>query len=247
VAFYLLLTGAGPGRAEQPAEVKAVIDRAVAALGGDEKLAQLRTATWTATGTLHHEGLNLVMPFTETTVAHLPDQLRLELEYDLNGNKVPQILVVNRDKGWNKLGEQVSEMPAQYRDGLKDYLYAVSLALTPQVLRDKAFQVSPAGEIQIDDLRAVGLRVTAAGRRAVNVYFDKATGLPARCEMIAKELEGDTPEKKFEFAFSDYKDFGGFKACAKMTWKQDGKPYVERQLTEVKSLANLDDGALAKP
>jgi hypothetical protein len=247
VAVWLLPVGAGPGRADQPAEVKAVIDRAVAALGGEGKLAQLRTARWTATGTLHHEGLKLVMPFTETTVAHLPDQFRLEMEYDLNGSKITQILIVDRDRGWNKLGDSAREMPDQYRDGLKDYLYAVSLALTPQVLRDMAFQVSPAGVLTIDDRPTVGLHVTAKGRRDVNVYFDKATGLPVKCEMIAKELEGEAPEKRFELSFSDYKDFDGFKIGAKMTWKQDGKPYVERELTEVKPLAKLDEGALAKP
>jgi hypothetical protein len=244
VAVFLMPGIAGLVRADEPAQVKAVIDKAVTALGGEEKLTKLKTAAWKGKGTLW--ALDLVLPFTEESWTHLPDQFRFEMEYDVNGSKVAQLLVVDGDKGWNKTGDDTTEMPDQYRDGLKDYLHAVSLALTPQVLRDKAYKVSPAGEIKIDERAAVGLRVSRKGRRDVNLYFDKETGLPIKAEMMAKELDGD-PEIKFEFLFSDHKDFGGVRTCSKMTWKKDGKPYVERELTEVKPLAKLDDNILGKP
>src|SRR5262249_28215059 len=138
------------------------------------------------------------------------------------------------------------DMPLNFRHAWTDYFYALGLATMPIELRDKAVRLSPLGEIQVEGRSAAGIKVTREGRRDVNLYFDKQTGLPVMCEFTAKELEMDR-DANFEFFYSDFKEFEGVKTFTKMTWKRDGKPYLEREITEWKPHETLDESAFAKP
>ena len=75
------------------------------------------------------------------------------------------------------MNAQTTDLPLDFHRSLMDYCYAFGLALMPQRLRDADFQLSPAGEVKVNDRPALGLRVSRKGWPDVNVYFDKESGL----------------------------------------------------------------------
>src|SRR5258707_6399089 len=98
----VLLLGAVPlSRAEEPSAAHAVIDKAIKAVGGEEKLAKFKAQTWKETGTYHGTGTPL--PYKSNLAVQWPAQFRMEIEGFFT-------IVLNGDKGWIKQGEDTQEM-----------------------------------------------------------------------------------------------------------------------------------------
>jgi hypothetical protein len=110
----------------------------------------------------------------------IPDRFRFVMDLEANGNTIPVVLVMNRERGWIQANGQTSDMPRDFHRSLVDCCYAFGLALMPPRLQDAEFQLSPAGEIKVHDRPAVGVRVSHKGGPNVNLYFDKASSLPVK-------------------------------------------------------------------
>jgi hypothetical protein len=244
LAFVALVLARVPGWGDDRMELTRLIDRSVKALGGAKKLAKLKGATWKGKGHLANPSGRT--PFTEESVTNLPEQFYMTMETMENQQQGRLVIVVNRDKGWIKAGEQTSDMPKDFLAAFKNMLYARSLALHPQGLLHQDITLSPLGEIRIGDKPAQGVRTERKGFPAVNVYFDKETGLPVKTEMNSRELE-DNREVTFEFFFSDYKEFNGVKACSKLVWKKNGQVYLEREIADVTPREKPDDSVFGRP
>src|SRR5437868_11733886 len=89
----------GPGRADDK-DVTAVLDKAVKALGGEEKLAKVKAAAWTGKGTITIMGGDNAIT-TRTTVQGL-DHFRQEFEGEFGGSKIQGVTVLAGDKGWRR-------------------------------------------------------------------------------------------------------------------------------------------------
>src|SRR5690242_6657035 len=107
LAFLFMLAGGHALRADE-AEVKAVLDKAIKALGGEEKLAKAKALKFKTKGTITINGNDSEVS-GETTVQGL-QQRRSEFEGEFNGNKFKGVTVVNNDKGWRKFGEMAMDL-----------------------------------------------------------------------------------------------------------------------------------------
>src|SRR5437763_309839 len=109
VLLTLLVSGLGsPGRADGDKDSSAVLDKAIKALGGEEKLKAVKAATWKSKGTISindNDGT-----FTSEITAQGLDQLRQDFQLDLNGNKVPGFFILNGDKAWRKFGDSGEQL-----------------------------------------------------------------------------------------------------------------------------------------
>jgi hypothetical protein len=244
-AVCLVLSLSARVRADEQADMKALIDKAVKAMGREEKLARFKNATWKGKGSIKSGTGDF--GFTEDSYMQPPSQYRFDLEIDANGQKIKEIVVINGDKGWIKIADMTADLNKDQVTAFKDYFYAMGLAINPTELRGKGLKLSPLGEVKIGDRTAIGVQAVQAGRRDVNVYFDKDNGLPLKSETIAKGVFDNDQEVTHEFFYSDYKEFEGAKAATKISWKRDGKPYVERELTEGKPEEKLDESLFGKP
>src|SRR5262249_46777252 len=106
--FLVVLGALGPARAEEPAEPRAVIDRAVTAMGGAEKLARYRAVVGKAKGTF--AGLGQTVDCTVTGVTQLPGQRRLGIDFEFLGIPVGYLQVLNGDRGWLRVRGSTEEM-----------------------------------------------------------------------------------------------------------------------------------------
>jgi hypothetical protein len=147
----LVLGFAGVARADDQADCRAVVDKAIKALGGQGKLSKYKAATWKEKGVYH--GMGTPLPYMGKYAVQWPGQFRMEIEGVFT-------IVLNGDKGWVKTeGGEVTEMTKDQLAEQKEQHYAGWVTrLLP--LKDKAFQLAPLGESKVGDRTAVGVKVS---------------------------------------------------------------------------------------
>jgi hypothetical protein len=247
LALGLPLLAFCPVRADDQADMKVVVDKAIKAAGGEAKLKKLKAMTWKAKGTFT-EG-NRDIGLTIDASIQGTKQAKLDLSADVNGNTVTINLVVNSDKGWvkhPKLNGGVENLPKEILAFLKNDFYALRLAQMLVALKDKDCKLSALGEVKIDDKPAVGIKVTRKGQAEVDVYFDQKTSLPVKCTIKGKE-DANGQERTHEFFFSEFKKAGGVQHFTKILFKRDDKKMIEVELSDIETVDKHDDGVFAKP
>lgn len=243
VFVALVVSGiAGTVRADE-AEVKAVLDKAIKALGGEAKLGKVEAYSNKSKGTITFNG-NDSQIATAATVAGL-DRFRSEFEGEFGGNTIKGVTVLNGDKGWRKFGDNTMDMDgdAVTNEKRSIYLQVVPGMILP--LKTKAFKVETAAEDKIAGKPAAVLKVTGPDGKDFTLAFDKESGLPVR--LIAKVLGFQGEEFTQETIYSDFTDFGGIKRAKKVETKRNGETFAKLELTEFKVIEKVDDKAFARP
>jgi hypothetical protein len=237
LAAVVGMVSVGATRAEDADKARAIIDKAIKALGGAKKLGKYKAATWKEEGTYY--GMGEGLPYKGKYASQGPDQFRMEIEGVFT-------IVLNGDKGWTKMGnetkamtkEQLAQQKTEHRAGY------ISTLLP---LQDKAFKLEALDETTVDKKLAVGVKVTHKAYPEVKLYFDKKTGLLAKVA-----YRGKAPEQKFkevdqELYFHDYKAVDGRQVPHKIVMKRDGKPFVKAKIEDWEAKEKLDDKVFAEP
>jgi hypothetical protein len=233
-----------PARADEQADIKAVLAKAIKAKGGEEKLKKGKAMTLKFKGKYYREGNAL--PYTAEISFQLPNQSKTVINGEINGMAYTIVVVVNKDKGWRKINSDTVAVDKNEVTEEKERMYARSLQGLV-MLKDKAFKLSPVGDVKVGKHDAVGIKVASKGHRDVNLFFDKKTGLLIKSETMVKK-EGSDMEVSQEVVFQDYKETDGIMHAMKLRIKQDGKEYVDvDETTEVKVEEKLDDSVFDKP
>jgi outer membrane lipoprotein-sorting protein len=242
LAFGLILAAPVAARADDSADARAIVDKAIKAQGGD-KLAKIKGVTTKMKGTVHVMGLDI--PFTGEVVAHGPDQLKLDLEAEAGGQKFRIVNVINGDKGWTRMGETTTELDkdklAEAREGTHKGWVAT---LVP--LKDKKFTLATIGEVMVEKRPALGVKVSYKGRRDIDLYFDKETHLLVKVETQVLD-EGSGKELLEETFYTDYKDVQGTKQAMKFSIKRDGKAFLEAEASDHELAEKIEASVFDKP
>ena len=246
VALLVTVSVSGPGRtvSADDTDVTAILDKAMKALGGEDKLSKIEAATWKAKGKITL-GDNKEHEFTGQTTTQGLDRFRSELEVEfLDGTKLKFLSVLNGDKAWHTVGDM-----ALYPDAavarLKRTVYLAVIPVTLAPLKGPGFKVQAAGEEKVGGRPAVVLKVTCPDGKDITISFDKESGLPVKA--VGKVFTLDGREVTQETTYGDYKDFGGIKIATRIEFKIDGKPDRKQEVTEFKVLDKVDPLAFATP
>jgi hypothetical protein len=242
----LLLAWAAPVRADDQAEGVKLVDAAIKAAGGADKLKKLETISFKGKGKATHDGKETDVSIGASSKGQ--DRVRLQLEFTENGRTEKPEVILNGDKGWIKHDEKVMDVPQEIFASLKAEFRALRLAQMLTPLKDKAVKLSPLGESKINDRAALGLKVVQDNQTDLDIFFDKETHLPVKCELKIK-IENDK-EVTTTWIFSDAKAVEGVKhpMKVKLEMMDDNKKLVlELELSEVKPGAKLEDNTFDKP
>jgi hypothetical protein len=225
------------------AQVNQILDKAMKALGGQEKLSKVEAFTWKSKGKVTIEGNDNEF-HAQATVKGL-DHFQYVFEGEFNGNPFKAISVLSGERGWRKLGDQVLEMEP---DAVKNekrtvYLMVVSSLIVP--LRSKEFKVQAGADESVGGKPSRVLKVTGPDGKDFTLSFDKDSGLPVR--QVAKVAGWMGEEYVQDVTYSDYKDFGGIKKPTKITLKRDGETFVSQELVEFKVLDKVPAETFAAP
>jgi outer membrane lipoprotein-sorting protein len=249
VAVGVVLGVAAPGRADDQTQARAVVAKAIKAMGGEANLKQFKGASWKGKGKFYALG-GQGLDYTAEWAFQGPKKYRVAIDAEIGGQKVQQILVINGDKGWVKINDLLMDMNKETLEEQQEQVFINWVTFVmPAALLDKSFELSLLGEMEVDKRPAVGVRAVRKGHRALNLYFDKETGLLVRAEYRVKDIQGFQGGKEVtqEVLVSDHQEVNGVKQAMKVTVKWDGKPYVEAELSEFKYTHRLDDDLFAKP
>jgi hypothetical protein len=219
-------------RADDPT---AVIEKAVRALGGRERLEKVHATEVKTKGTIHFGGAEGAIRGQVTTQGL--DHYRLRFEGEVGGNKIEGTTVISGNKGWRKVNDDVTPLDERTLQGEKRMLYLQLAAGNPTVLGRPGFKV----------IRAENGAVTAAGPdgKEFTIHYDPQTGLPARLVATVAGFTGD--EVKQETTYANFKDFGGMKKATKTVSTRDGEPFLEQELLEFKVPEKVDPKAFDEP
>lgn len=238
LALTLVCGFAGAVRADDAADAKAIVDKAIKALGGEEALGKVKAASWKAKTTRIFNG-NESEGTTEVVMQDL-DHYRQVITGQFNGNQFKGVTVISGDKGARKFGDmERTDLDGGALANQKRTAYLTIIPVTILNLRDKNFKLEPIAEEKVGDKPAVGLNVIAPDKRDFKIYFDKESGLPVRT--VAKVMGfGNQGEFTQETDYTDYKDMGGIKKATKSVAKRNGERFVTTEITEFKVLDKVE-------
>jgi hypothetical protein len=233
----------GAARADGDKDTDAILDKAIKAMGGEEKLKAVKAATWKTKGKINFGGNE--SDFNSQVTFQGLDHFRQESEGEFNGMKVQFVTVLGGDKAWRKFGEMAMDLDkdAVANEKRNVYLQIVPVTLLP--LKGKEFKLKAAGEEKVGDRPAVALAVTGPEGKDFKLYFDKESGLPVK--LAAKIIGFGGDEVAQETTFGSYKEFNGVKKATKVETKRGGNRFLDSEITEFKVLDKVDPKTFTEP
>jgi hypothetical protein len=239
VVATVLASGLGSPVQADDKDPKAILDKAIQALGGEEKLKKAEALSWKAKGTITFNDNEREVQ-TQGTVQGL-DHYRGEVESD----QFHGVTVLNGNKGWRKFGDNSTELDEDGVANTKRTVYLQVIPATLVALKGSGFKLEAAGEEKVGDKPAVAIKVTPPDGREFTLAFDKESGLPVKLVARVVGFRGD--EYTQETTYKDYKDFDGIKKATKVESKRDGEKFRDEQITEFKVLEKVDPKTFSEP
>jgi hypothetical protein len=229
-------------RAQEP-RPEEIIDKAIRAHGGEEKLAGL--SAFTVKERMVYPD---AAPWDTQIVVQLPGRYRSERTISSGSKSSTSLIVFDGEQGWMKMNDVVTPYPRALFASF--WKYTIPYEGPRSILRLRARQKNPAcqftttGDGTVEGRPAVGLRMKLEGGPETIWYFDKETGLLLKTEQTTKRFEGEDSVQVSLYA--DYQTFDGFPMARKETSWRDGKLAFTTELIDFKA-ATPSEGAFAKP
>jgi hypothetical protein len=222
---------------------RAIIEKAVKAHGGQERLSRIRADQVQVKGNLLVEGTQT--PFVGETTVQLPGQFKNVIRLMTPKGQVTVVQILNGDKVLVTIDGQPQKLEAAALADIREtFQMNRAIRLVP-LLTDRTYELGALAEIKVNDRPALGVRVTAKGRHELRLFFDKETSLLVKSEHTIDAGEGK--EVRQEVFYGDFRELGGYKRPVKLVALRDGKKVMEAELTDVKYFDKIDDAEFTKP
>jgi hypothetical protein len=241
LAVALLLWAAGPALAQDAP--RTVIERAIRAHGGQERLARARADRVKMKGTIAVGTAKV--PFVSETTVQSPGQFKSVVQIT-NGGKTHTVVHL-LDGERSKVLVDGKEQPlapatrAQMRQTLE---LDQAMRLVP-LLSSPAFKLSPLPDLNLNGRPAAGVRVTVGGQREMRLYFDKASGLLVKSEHAVDGPGGKAVKQ--EAYYGNYREVDGQRRPGQVVAFRDGTRVMDAELVEVKSFPRIDPAEFTRP
>ena len=242
LAITFLTATRGVVRADDK-DPTAILDKAIKALGGEEKLKKVGAVSWKTKLTITFNG-NTNDLTSSATVEGL-DHYRSDIEGEFGGNPFKGVTVFSGNKGWRRFNDNKSDLEG---DDLANEKRRVYLQIIPSLLvplKGKNFKLEVVADEKVGDKPAAGIKATGPDGKDFTLYFDKESGLPVKSVAKVVGFQGD--EYTQETTYSDYKEFDGIKKATKAEAKRDGESFIKSEITEFKVLDKVDSKTFSEP
>jgi outer membrane lipoprotein-sorting protein len=251
-AMLPLVTGlanAAPAIQDDQDKARAILQKAVKALGGEERIGKL--FGFTLKSRIKSTTSVQAIETTEQLSVQLPDRARVVTERESRGVKSTTTKVYNGNGGWQIVGGRVLDLPRtnlnQARNTLLgDFIFWDLAAF----LKDRSYNLTPLGESRVDEKTVMGLKVSRDGDPEIRLYFDKKTGLLLKREAISAVNPASRSAVRQNITsvlFEEYQETAGIKIPFKTSTFRDGKRTSEKEVLEFKAVDKFDEATFAKP
>lgn len=220
-----------------------IVDKAIAAHGGADKLRKAKGETWKAKGVMTAGGMS--MAYNADYVFAGPDKFRFDINLEIAGMKMKLAVATDGKVAWEQMGPQLQVMAKEKQTEFDHNVYVMNLSyLLP--LKEKMYTLTTLGESKVGAQTVVGIKVARDGKRDVNMYFEKSTGLLAKTSSMVND-EFEKKEMLQETLMTGYREKDGVKVFDKLTIIRGGKTYIVEEMMEQKALEKVDERLFAKP
>jgi len=240
-----LLVAADFSRSGDDKEPRAIIDKAIEAHGGEAVLAKFPARTLKGAGKFY--GLGDPIDYL-LEIASYDKKFRFGMEMTVMNFDLKIAVVVNGDKGWEKVNDDVKEIAADEMAEHKEQMHSNAVVSLLPLKKEKDYKLATIGEVTIDDQPAVGITVSKKGHRDVSLYFDKAKGHLVKSEFNIKDIKGSGDREMNQTNFYyDYKEFQGARSPTRLVTERDGKKFTDTRLTDMQLAEKLDNTTFERP
>lgn len=231
-------------RAQDTADLKAIIKKAVEAHGGEKALAKYQGSTTKFKGTM--EILNMKADVTGETSFQKPDKLKNLLTIEIMNKAVAITQVYDGKKFWvSTAGNTIEINDEKVLNEVKESLL-IEGAGSLMAFLEKPYELNIIGEAKVKGKEAIGIRVSKKGQRDFSLYFDKKTHLVVKSEMRSYDAMTQQEITQEKYILS-YQEKNGVKYGKRVEIHKDGALFMDIELTEVNPVEKLPDATFAKP
>jgi len=209
--FALFLFLASSATAQDPVHV--LLQRAIAAHGGLEKLSSVRADKVTLKGTLHLG--SSTVPFTNELTIQAPGQFKSIVRISEGGRARTIVHLLDGEKASILIDGHPQTVSGSNLSQMRQTLQLDQAMKLAPLLSDPAFTVSYLGEYRFNGRIVIGIRVEGRGQRDLRLYFDKETALLVKSEHLLDGVGGK--DVRQEAYYADYREMGGFRRAGKVT------------------------------
>lgn len=225
--------------ADDAADAKAIIDKAITAFGGADVVKKQTNAVWSETGTYY--GMGEGIPYQGKYSMSLPSKFRMEIVGAF-------VMVIDGDKAWMKGLDGLNEIKGDELKEQKQLLHSGYVtSFVPFAKGEEGYKFSLAGDADINGEACVGVNCLRDGFRSVRMDFSKKTNLLMRATYLVKAPEQGNKEVTEEVNYSNWKKEDGFMSPRKLLIIRDGKKFVESEPSKVEYPESIDASVFAKP
>jgi hypothetical protein len=240
---FCLLVAAATVRADESVAARELIEKAIAAHGGEATLSKCPVISMKFKGTVHGSDKTPTILFKAEMTTNGAERVKLIVESE-NFGKFRLVSVLNGDRGWIECNGDTQEVKKDKLATMQEDAYSAWVAsLLP--LKDKTFNLTMEGEADIDNRPALGIKVSRKAHHDVKLFFDKETGLLVKTERLIKDERGQ--ELTEETLLTDHTEVQDTKQAMKITIRRGGKPYQSWEVTQYQLAAKATDGTFNKP
>jgi outer membrane lipoprotein-sorting protein len=212
-----------------------IMDMNLKARGGSEKLSDMKTYQFEAKMSMM--GMEVPMKY----FSEKPDKMRMEMS--MMG--MDQIMVINKDKGWQKQGGSVSEIPADQMEKIKtgmksqgDYKnYFLNY-------KENGYKIEFLGKEKVDEVTAYKIKIETKDKDVIFLYIDAKTNLEYKMTSKTPAMGGEMIDT--EIFFKNNKEVKGVLIPHLMEIKAQGQ-IITMTLFNIKVNEPIDPKKFEKP
>ncbi len=214
-------------------EAKVLLEKALGAQGGFERVAQLRDTYIKVHGSLFRGGRELKVE-GEVWIK-LPSKLRQTIKFPGGQSTI----IYNGAQGWVEFGGQVRDLSAQDLAEIDESIELDSLLFLWNIARTE-YKFEVVGTAQVDGQETQILRMTTDQGRSADFYLDLKRFVPLK---IVTQTDGKTKEQ----LLSDYRHIEGFWVPFALKTLEDKELTDSFEVLEFKVNTGVGDEQFEKP
>jgi len=237
VAYQPSLASVAPLAPQDSGQATALLERAIAAKGGLQKLRAIKGITAKTTTTM--AGPEGRVQAEATTYLQYPNRVRVE-------TKLPDLLsiqVYDGEHAWVRDPQGLHDVPERFVRDLQTSLRRDTIALL-LAAADGSLSMRALQEIQNDTgVVQQGLELSGPGLDPVILYINPATGLISKQTYVA----GGPGQPLIEEIFTDYRVVDGVQVAHTAVVRRAGQPMLERRVNVISINPPLDPALFTRP
>ena len=230
--FAVLLLAGVAAAQDKPEDV---VKKAIKAHGGEAALKKFPAGTSKISGTVVEPKL----PFTGSMAFAVPGKVRVEMVFEVDGQKAATVQVINGQKVSQTENGKASKLGDAVIAELRESATIQEMSLLFPLLDANKYTLSADKDATFDGKECSVIVVKAKGLKDIALAFDKTTDRLAA--MRRKGLNPAQVAVEEVTTFSDFKTIEGLVVPMKSKVAHDGKAFLEIVVTEYKPLEKLDD------